>query len=132
MGGLCAGGAGPGGAQGLAPPPAPLPTPLPGASRSERQPAMTGAPVLALLLLGQLLTATYAQVSASPRVPTGSGTGLDVEPHSPRQLEPHGSSPEPRRRGPSRTSMAASSPPCSGGQTLVMQPSPMDTRTNRP
>lgn len=43
------------------------------AAQSARQPAMTGAPVLALLLLGQLLTAPSAQVSASPRVPTGSG-----------------------------------------------------------
>lgn len=39
MGGLFAGGAGQGGAHGLAPPPAPLPTLLPGASRSERPPA---------------------------------------------------------------------------------------------
>lgn len=43
---------------------------------------MTGAPALALLLLGQLLTATSAQVSAGPRVLMGSGIGPDVEPYS--------------------------------------------------
>lgn len=37
---------------------------------------MTGEPAVALLLLlGQLLTATSAQVSAGPRVQTGSGMG---------------------------------------------------------
>lgn len=36
---------------------------------------MTGAPALALLLLGQLLTATSAQVSADRRVLMGSGIG---------------------------------------------------------
>ena len=48
---------------------------------------MTGAPALALLLLGQLLTATSAQVSAGPRVLMGSGIGPDVEPNSLGQLE---------------------------------------------
>lgn len=85
-----------------------------GASLSERLPAMTGAPALALLLLGQLLTATSAQVSAGPRVPMGSGIGPDVEPYSLGQLEPLGPTPESRRQGPSRTSLAVSSPPLSG------------------
>lgn len=91
MRGLCAGRAGQGGAHGLAPPPAPLPTLLPaalGASRSERLPAMTGAPALALLLLGQLLTTTSAQVSVDPRVLMGSGIGPDIELYSLGQLEP--------------------------------------------
>lgn len=56
--------------------------PLLCARGSERLPAMTGAPALALLLLGQLLTATSAQVSAGPRVLMGSGIGPDVEPCS--------------------------------------------------
>lgn len=133
MGGLCAGGAGRGGAPSLAPPPAPLPTLLPGASaQSASQPAMIGAPVLALVLLGQLLTATSAQVRASLRVPAGSGIGLDFEPHNLLQLEPPGPNSEFHRRGPLRTSMAASSPPSSGEQVLVMQLNPVDTRTSRP
>lgn len=119
MGGLCTGGAGQGGAHGLAPPPAPLPTLLPGASCPESLPAMTGAPALALLLLGQLLTATSAQVSAGPRVLTGSGLGPDVKPCSLGQPEPPGPTPESRRRGPSRTSVATSPPPC--WRVLVMQ-----------
>lgn len=72
---------------------------------------MTGAPALALLLLGQLLTATSAQVSAGPRVLMGSGIGPDVEPNSLGQLESLGPTPESRRQGPSRTSVAVSSPP---------------------
>lgn len=76
---------------------------------------MTGVPSLALLLLGQLLTASSAQVSASPPVLMGSGIGLDVvEPYSLGQLKPLGPTPESRRQGPSRTSVAVSSPPLSG------------------
>lgn len=102
------------------------------AAQSARQPAMTGAPVLALLLLGQLLTAPSAQVSASPRVPTGPGIGLYVERHYLGQLEPPGPNPEFRCGGPSRTSMAASSPPRSGERVLVMQLSLLDIRTRGP
>lgn len=94
---------------------------------------MTRAPALALLLLlGQLLTATSAQVSAGPWVLIGSGIGPDVEPNSLGQLEPLGPTPESRGQGPSRISAAVSSPPLSGWRVLVMQLNPTDARTCQP